>query len=348
MTQGADVIRVILDDFDRDRVPPPALTTGQIVPAIRHLQQVRQRSAAIDAVVPFGPSPESPTVSVIVPLYGRIDLLEHQLTQFADDPGMRSVDLIYVLDDPRLREELLDLAGRLYPHYRQPFRVALLTSNIGFAGANNFGASVARGRLLLLLNSDVFPETPGWVSAMVRFHDSLPKAGAIGPKLVYEDDTLQHAGMFFQRFNETLPWNNEHYFKGMHRDLPAAATSRPVPAVTGACMMIARDLFQKMGGLSGEYLQGDYEDSDLCLRLLDAGRQNWYFADVALYHLEGSSYDAERRRLVQAFNRWLHTHVWGKKLSELGGAGMARIAETPRAPVKEFAIVGAVAAPGGS
>jgi GT2 family glycosyltransferase len=335
VTHVTDVIRVVLEDFGRDRPPPTSVIVGHVLPAIRRLQRVRQHMAFVDRVVQFGPPPDSPTVSVIVPLYGRIDLVEHQLTQFADDPCMRNAELIYVLDDPRLRDELFDLASRLFPHYRQPFKVAALSSNTGFAGANNFGASMATGRLLLLLNSDVFPESPGWLEAIVHFHDSLSNVGAVGPKLVYEDDTLQHAGMFFQRFSDDLPWNNEHYFKGMHRDLPAAATSRPVPAVTGACMLIARDLFNHMGGLSGEYLQGDYEDSDLCLRLLEAGRQNWYFADVALYHLEGSSYDPDRRRLVQAFNRWLHTYIWGKRLRALGGSGDVRIARRSASPPVE-------------
>jgi GT2 family glycosyltransferase len=93
--------------------------------------------------------------------------------------------------------------------------------------------------------------------------------------------------------------------------------------------MIASDLYQKMGGLSGDYVQGDFEDSDLCLRLLAAGRQNWYFADVALYHLEASSYDPERRRLHDSFNRWLHTHLWAERLKALDGPARPRIATTP-------------------
>jgi GT2 family glycosyltransferase len=220
----------------------------------------------------------------------------------------------------------------------------VLSANVGFAGANNHGASIARGRILLLLNSDVFPEAPGWLDEMVRFYDSLPNAGAVGPKLLYEDDTLQHAGMFFERLSDTQPWNNEHYFKGMHRDLPAAAKSRPVPSVTGACLMVARDLYLRMGGLSGDYVQGDFEDSDLCLRLLAAGRQNWYFADVALYHLEASSYDPDRRRLHDGFNRWLHSHLWAEQLSALGGPAPPRAAAAPSLTLASIEVNGQFAA----
>jgi GT2 family glycosyltransferase len=313
-----------------------------VVPAVRRLQRARRRAASLEIVKQFGSAPASPTVSVIVPLYRRIDLIEHQMTQFADDPSMRSVDLVYVLDSPELKDELISgVARRLFPLYRQPFRVAVVSENVGFAGANNLGASIARGRLLMLLNSDVFPESPGWLDAMVRFHDSLPNPGAIGPKLLYEDDTIQHAGMFFERLSDAQPWNNEHYFKGMHRDLPAARRSRPVPAVTGAALMVARDLYRKIGGLSGDYLQGDFEDSEFCLRLLDAGRQNWYFADVALYHLEASSYDSEQRRVHDGFNRWLHTHLWDQRIAALGGAGIPGATPAARPIFVEVEVDGA-------
>jgi GT2 family glycosyltransferase len=350
-THAADVIRTILEDLSVEALPATTLRTGQVVPAMRRLQQARLRAAELEMVEQFGTPADSPTVSVIVPLYRRIDLIEHQLTQFADDPAMQSADLIYVLDSPELKDELIAAARRLHRLYRQPFRVAVLSENVGFAGANNFGASIASGRILLLLNSDVFPEAPGWLGEMVRFYDSLPNAGAVGPKLLYEDDTLQHAGMFFERMSDSQSWNNEHYFKGMHRDLPAAATSRPVAAVTGACLMVAKDLYLTMGGLSGDYVQGDFEDSELCLRLLEAGRQNWYFAGVALYHLEASSYDPERRRLHDGFNRWLHTHLWGERLGSLAGAGGIHLAATPAAaPAQvedEMADEVAVGAPSG-
>lgn len=343
-TQAADVVRVILEDLAVEPLPATKLRVTQVLPAVRRLQRARRRNAKLEAVKQFGVAPSTPVVSVVVPLYRRIDLIEHQMAQFGDDPGMRAVDLIYVLDSPELKDELMGAARRLFPLYRQPFRVAVVSTNVGFAGANNLGASIARGRLLLLLNSDVFPESPGWVEEMVRFHDSLPNAGAIGPKLLYEDDTIQHAGMYFERLSDTLPWSNEHHFKGMHRDVAAATRSRRVAAVTGACLMVDRNLYQQHGGLSGDYIQGDFEDSELCLRLLQAGRQNWYFAGIALYHLEASSYIPEQRRVHDAFNRWLHSHLWAEQLNALGGSGRPHIAAAPPRIVKADGVNGEVTA----
>jgi GT2 family glycosyltransferase len=198
-----------------------------------------------------------------------------------------------------------------------PFRVAVLDRNVGFSTANNLGASLARGRLLTLLNSDVLPDRPGWAPALAAFHDATPEIGALGPKLLFEDDSLQHAGLYFRRLAPNAAWSNEHFFKGLHRALPAANVARPVPAVTGACLMIARDLYQDMGGLRGTYVQGDYEDSDLCLRLIDAGHTNWYCAQIELYHLEAQSFDHGLRQLTGRYNCRLHSHLWDATIEEV-------------------------------
>ena len=112
----------------------------------------------------------------------------------------------------------------------------------------------------------------------------------LGPKLLYGDDSLQHAGMYFHRdaFPNRL-WLNQHYFKGFPRRYAPANVCRPVPAVTGACLMLQRELFENLGGWDESYVQGDYEDSDLCLRAYQRGCQNWYLPAAELYHLEGQS-----------------------------------------------------------
>ena len=70
----------------------------------------------------------------------------------------------------------------------------------------------------------------------------------------------------------------------------------------------------KLEGLSCKYIRGDYEDSDLCLRLREMGREAWYLPNVELYHLEGQSYPTEERVLTSDYNKWLHTHLWDSAL----------------------------------
>ena len=99
-------------------------------------------------------------------------------------------------------------------------------------------------------------------------------------------------------------------------DTREANVARQVPAITGACLMIDKALYDRVGGLSASYVQGDYEDSDLCLRLAEIGRKSWYLPTVALYHLEGQSYPSSERELISEFNKWLHTQRWQERLRE--------------------------------
>lgn len=301
----------LLGDIACDPDYAEGLLPDHLAPALQRIQDRNHARVRIARVKQYGTPPANPTVSLIIPLYGRIDFIEQQMAQFVHDPEISQADVLYVLDSPELAPAIQSAAPQLERLYRVPFRVAILQENVGFSEANNAGVSLARGRLLLLLNPDVLPDRPGWLQRMVTFYDTTPKIGALGPKLLYEDDSIQHAGLFFYREQHSGLWNNEHYYKGLHRAFPPANITRRVPAVSAACMMISADLYRDLGGLSGRYVLGDYEDSDFCLRLIAAGRENWYLADTELYHLEGQSYPSALRQITGRFNRWLHTHVAG-------------------------------------
>ncbi len=285
--------------------------------ALGRLQERIVDESEVAAVDVYGRPPGEPAISVVVPLYKRLDFLEHQLLHFSRDPAFADVELIYVLDSVDQRDELAAQARELFALHRLPFKVVNLTAGAGFAGANRHGIRQAEGERLLLLNSDVIPDRPGWLAAMDAFYGKTPGIGALGPKLLYEDDSLQHAGLYFHRAAEGEPWENAHCFKGLHRTWPAANVARPVPAVTAACMMVDRALYEEVGGLPLHYVQGDYEDSELCLRLAAAGRESWYLPAVELYHLEGQSYVPGVRRIPSEYNKWLHSRLHGEQIEAI-------------------------------
>lgn len=309
-------ILVDINDFARLE-PGDELLRDHALPALTRMQERLSDLAQLDSVTQYGIAPRSPEISVIVPLYGRIDLIEHQLSQFVHDEDFRDVDLIYVLDSPELAPELERLAAALHALYELPFRTAILNRNAGYAIASNLGASLAHGRLLVLLHSDVLPDVRGWARTMAAFYDATPTMGALGPKLLYEDGSLQHAGMYFERQPGTSLWHNLHYFKGLQADLPAASAARAVPGVTGACLMIARSVWEEMRGLRPVYVQGGFEDSDLCLRLIESGRDNWYLPAVSLRHLEDQAHPSMARELASPYNTWLQTHMWGERIEQV-------------------------------
>jgi GT2 family glycosyltransferase len=323
---GPDVVRDpttvrirILDEFAKEWPAREQLRTDHALPALTRLQDRQAASVRIDDITQYGDAPEAPAVSIIIPIYGRIDLLEHQLAHFGPDPQLAEADIVFVLDSPELAPVLRPLAANLQALHGIPFRIVEPSRNAGYSGANNIGVRQARADLVLLLNSDVIPVRAGWLGQMAAFYESTPEIGALGPKLLFEDLSIQHAGMYFKRELQTSLWGNLHYYKGFHRDFAPACVSRPVPAVTGACMMVGRALYEEVGGLRYGYVQGGYEDSDFCVRLAERGLRNWYLAAVELYHLEAQSFPSPERRLATAFNTWLQTHLWNWTIERMMG-----------------------------
>jgi GT2 family glycosyltransferase len=307
----------LLEEPGRTRLPDNDLMENHVMPALMRVQKQVEASVKVDSVTQFGEPPESPVCSIIIPLYKRIDLIEQQLAEFVQDPELREADLVYVLDSPEQRDELIDLASRLYPVYHVPMRTAILERNVGFAGANNAGASIAQGRLLLFMNSDVLPDKPGWLGKLARFYEETPNIGALAPKLLYEDGSIQNAGMRFHRPHGTSVWLDSHYYRGLHRAFPPANVTRKVPLISGACFMISRALYRELGGLRGIYVQGDYEDSDLCMRLNELAHENWYLPEVEVFHLEATSYAPEERGPANRYNGWLHSHLWKDRIESV-------------------------------
>jgi len=256
-------------------------------------------------------------VSVIVPLFGRYDFAEYQLAQFADDADFQGLELIYFVDDPAIYDEFRAQCDGLYQLYRVPFTLAFAGANLGFAGANNAAARIAGGKHLLLLNSDVLPKYPGWVSELLALYGTLKKPGCLGVKLLYEDGSVQHAGMTFRRH---APWGNLWINDHPHKGQSAEGLSglHQVEAVTAACLLLKAELYRDLGGLSEDYVIGDFEDSDLCLRAASLGLTHWVSLDTELYHLERQSQarigDAEWRTNLTLFNCWQHSRRWASHL----------------------------------
>jgi hypothetical protein len=306
-------VRALLTFFDCEHPDLRFLMDSQIGPAVATAWAARNKPARKPVFRSYGARPTDCPASIIVPLYGRYDFAEYQMALFADDPQFQNLELIYVVDDPAIFAEFNGVCADLYGIYRVPFVLAFSGANLGYAGANNFGAEVARGQHLILVNSDVLPKRPGWAGDLLRVYQSLPDAGVVGAKLLYEDGSIQHAGMAFRRYSRWGDlWMNDHPFKGQN---PGGLTGvHEVDAVTAACAIIDASLYRELGGLSEDYIIGDFEDSDLCLRASSAGRRNYIALGVELYHLERQSQnrmnDVTWRTNLTLYNCWLHNSRW--------------------------------------
>lgn len=263
----------------------------------------------------LGAQPVAPKVSLVIPLYGRCDFVEHHLIEFQRDVWLREhVEVIYVIDDRRLLDSFSTEAEQLHRLYQQPFQWVWGSVNRGYSGANNLGAAYAKGDVLLFMNSDVLPIQPGWVQEIVEALQKNPLMGAITPRLLFADGTLQHAGMKFVMKEDWGVWLNHHPLSGCPPKADPCSALTSVSAVTGACIAIPRQHFDHVGGWDTGYLIGDFEDSDMCLRLRAAGLEVGYLPTVSLTHLERQSFSfvgkGEFLQRVTLFNAVRHQQRW--------------------------------------
>ncbi len=159
--------------------------------------------------------------------------------------------------------------------------------NAGFAAANNQAARMARGRYLVLLNNDT-QAFPGWLSAMLAAARE-PGVGAVGARLLYPDDSIQHAGVVVAPviFGRTAlaPYHHAWHTRA---DDPDVGYRREYQVVTGACLVTPRELYLELGGLDETYWNG-YEDVDYCFKVRERGLRVLYEPGATLYHFESQS-----------------------------------------------------------
>jgi GT2 family glycosyltransferase len=206
-------------------------------------------------------------VSFIIPLYNCLPLTQAMVASLqATLPGGLAHEIILVDDGSTdgTREWLKGLASS-----HSPFRVVLNERNLGYAAANNRGAAAASGKFLVLLNNDLVL-TRRWLEPMLSAHRALgAQAGLVGNvQLDARTGEIDHAGIYFN-----FKGKPEHVRELPLLPMQLLAPVRRVDAVTGACLLIERSLWQQLGGFDEGYVNG-CEDVDLCLRAQAAGRVN--------------------------------------------------------------------------
>jgi GT2 family glycosyltransferase len=217
-----------------------------------------------------------PRCSIIVPVHGRAGLTRQCLDTILDQPPAVTFELVVVDDASK------DETPRLLESYGDRVKAVRLDTNQGFAGACNAGAEAAVGNLLVFLNNDTIP-VAGWLDSLLAHVDAHPAAGIVGAKLLFPNETIQHAGVVVCQDG-----NPRHLYAGFPAGHRAVNVSRRFQAVTAACMLVRRETFDAVAGFDEAYLNC-LEDTDLCLRAGEAGYEVHYCHGSVLYHLESVS-----------------------------------------------------------
>ena len=235
-------------------------------------------------------------VSIIVPTKDSAELLDRCLGSVFGKTSYPDFEVVLV-DNDTSEPAALEVMKR-YAVQRVP-----LPGRFNFSRANNRGVQAATGSLLVFLNNDTEIVTADWLQQLAYYAEQ-PDVGAAGALLVYADDTVQHAGVALG-----MRGTADHTMRGFPVGVDGYAGSlicaREVSAVTAACMMMRRALFEEIGGFNEHFFTA-YQDVDLCLRLRDRGLRIIYTPEARVVHHESVS----RKRYYDMVDRMLLLDQW--------------------------------------
>ncbi len=267
-----------------------------------------RRSHAAEPVVeelriPGGVAPE-PQVSVVIPVYNKIDYTLACLDSIARHPPQASIEIL-VVDDGSSDTTATRLASRDDIRYlRNP-------KNLGFVGSCNRGAQAARGEFILFLNNDTVV-LEGWLDHLVQTFADVPDAGLVGSKLLYPDGRLQEAGGIV--WADASGWN---WGRLADPSAPEFNFMRDVDYCSGASLLIRRRLFTDLGGFDERYAPAYYEDTDLAFAVRAQGLRVLYQPLSRVVHYEGISAGTDLTSGMKAYqvrNRERFREKWGTAL----------------------------------
>lgn len=223
----------------------------------------------------------SPLVSIIIPNKDEVESLDKCL-QSIEKSTYKNYEII-VVENNSVKDETFAYYKKIEA---KGVKVVYWEKGFNYSAINNYGASYAKGDYLLLLNNDVEVITPDWLEEMLG-NCQRKEVGIVGVKLYYPDDTVQHAGIIVGiggiagNIFVGLPRRYTGYF---HK----ASVQQDLSAVTAACMMVKRSVYEAVKGLD-EKLQVAFNDVDFCLRVRKAGYLVVYNPYAELYHYESKT-----------------------------------------------------------
>lgn len=249
-------------------------------------------------------------VSIIIPTKDHAKLMRNTIDSIIALTDYPNYEII-VLDNNSTTDEFFELMEGYKEKYSSIFRCIEAKFPFNFSKLMNIGVSHSTGEFVLLLNNDVEILHSDWLTTMVSFAQQQ-RIGAVGVKLLYPDDNIQHAGTVI-----ALGGVAGHVFVNYYKDDPGyfnyLQSTTNYSAVTAACLMCRKSVFEEVDGMD-EKLEVEFNDVDFCLKILDKGYYNVYVPDVVLYHYESAtrghphqnkpSYERHLREVAYFKEKW--------------------------------------------
>ncbi|MDP5209207.1 glycosyltransferase [Microbulbifer sp. 2205BS26-8] len=255
---------------------------------------------------------EKPLVSLLVPTRDHCDILQpcvDKILSLTDYPNFE----LLILDNQSSCEKTLDYLEKVSADAR--VRVFRWDYPFNYSAINNFGASQAKGEIIGLINNDIEPINASWLMEMVS-QVCRPEIGCVGAKLYYPNDTIQHGGVILG-IGGVANHAHKHFGRGEHGYFARLSLVQNLSAVTGACLLLRKSVFEEAGGLEEVKLPVAFNDVDLCLKVRELGYRNLWTPYAELYHHESKSRGADdtliKRRRMAAETAYMRKR-WGSLL----------------------------------
>jgi GT2 family glycosyltransferase/2-polyprenyl-3-methyl-5-hydroxy-6-metoxy-1,4-benzoquinol methylase/glycosyltransferase involved in cell wall biosynthesis len=261
---------------------------SEAMPALSIPSLVAREPATIEAASLLSLTSASPQVSVIIPVYGKVEFTLRCLVSIANNPPEAAFEVIVV--DDCSPDDSFDVLSNV-----KGIRLLRNEENQGFIRSCNQGAKAANGNYLHFLNNDT-EVTPGWMDALLRTFHEFSGTGLAGSKLVYPDGRLQEAGGII--WQDGSAWN---FGRFQDPQLPVYNYAREVDYCSGASIMVPKALFDELGGFDEHYLPAYCEDSDLALKVRDKGYRVIYQPLSTVIHFEGITSGIDTNQGIKAY-----------------------------------------------
>ena len=222
----------------------------------------------------------TPECSVIIPVYNKWELTRDCLASLVEHSAGHDLEVI-VVDNGSTDATATELGAFGTSLFGARFKPIIFAENRNFGPACNAGAQQATSSILFFLNNDTLL-TPNWFAPLVETLLGSDSLGAVGPLLLYQDDTVQHLGVVHG------PRGPVHLYRRFKRDHPAVHKKRKFQAITGAALMLRASTFHEFGGFWQEYRNG-FEDMDLCCQMQRRGLDMTCVPESVVYHLESQT-----------------------------------------------------------
>ncbi len=241
---------------------------------------------------------EIPLVSLLIPTRDKYDILHKCVNSILEKTTYTNYEIIILNNETTCKKTL-----NYFEYIKKYKNITILEYHhpFNYSAINNFGVSHAKGELVGLINNDVEIINKGWLTEMVQ-HALRKEIGAVGAKLYYDNDTIQHAGVVLG-IGGVAGHSHKFFKKNAHGYFSRLKIIQNFSAVTGACLLVKKELYEEVGGLEEKNLKVAFNDVDFCLKLLEKGYRNVWTPYVELYHHESISRGAEDNpEKVKRFN----------------------------------------------